>query len=334
MASLKTNDPSFFILSTHRVMFPHLDAPHKFEDEDGKEDNEPKYDCTWLIPVNHQDAQALMIAMQAMHTQEALSKFKGMPFDQIGQPDGIWCPLRSGDQYADKMIARGKDPALYEPYRGHYFIKATSGMDKPPVVFMQLDNDPRGRHEVMDIKKELYGGCYARGVLKGMGWANKGKYGFSWFINSVCKTADGPKLGGSSASADDYDQGNDYTDKTALLPGEAPAAATGFAMPGVGVAMPGINLNKTPGTMPQMPGVPPAAQRPALPGMAPAAPVQLPGMPAAAPAYAAPVYQAPVYQAPPAYVPPAPAAAQPMYNESDGKPIVSWDGGVSWEWVV
>jgi hypothetical protein len=314
----KQNDPSFFILSTHRIMFPHLDVPHKFQDDDDKEDSEPKYDCTWLIPVNHPDAQALMVAMQAMHAQEALSKFKGMPFEQIGQPDGIWCPLRSGDAYADKMIARGKDPVLYEPYRGHYFIKATSDVKFPPVVFMQLDQDPRGRHEVMDIKKELYSGCYARGVLKGLGWNNKGKYGFSFFINSVCKTAEGPKLGGFSASADDYDQGADYTDRSVLLPGEAPVA-TGFAMPGMPpAALPGI---KTPGTMPQMPGVPPAAQRPPLPGMTPAAPV-----------YTPPVYQPPVYTPPaPVYQPPAIA---PMYNQQDGKPIVSFDGGASWEWVI
>lgn len=307
----KSNDPSFFILSTHRVMFPHLDVPHKFEDEDGKEDNEPKYDCTWLIPINHPDASALMVAMQAMHAQEALSKFKGMPFDQIGQPDGIWCPLRSGDAYADKMIARGKDASLYEPYRGHYFIKATSGMDKPPVVFMQLENDPRGRHEVTDIKKELYGGCYARGVLKGMGWSNKGKYGFSWFINSVLKTADGPKLGGFSASVEDYDQGADYTDKSILLPGEVAAAPAGFAMPG---------MNKTQGALPPMPGVPPAASRPPLPGMLPQA---------MAPVYAAQL--APQIYAPPAFTPPV---VQPMYNQQDGKPIVSFDGGATWEWAV
>lgn len=321
MSNLKNNDPSMFILSTHRIIFPHLDVPHKFEDEDGKEENEPKYDCTWLIPVNHPDAAALMQAMQQMHQAEALSKFKGMPFELIGQPDGIWCPLRSGDAYADKMVARGKDPALYEPYRGHYFIKATSGAEYPPVIFQQLPG--QGRVEVIDIKKELYGGCYARGVLKGMGWANKGKYGFSFFINSVLKTAEGPKLGGGgSANAADYDMGADATDASQLLPGEAPAATpTGYAMPGQAAALPGMPARVTtpglPPTMPQvpaLPGVVPAAQRPPLPGMTPAAPAFTP----------------PVYQAPPV-VP----AVQPQYavDEATQKQIVSFDGGVNWEWV-
>lgn len=335
----KQNDPSFFILSTHRVMFPHLDVPHKFEDEDGKEDNEPKYDCTWLIPYNHPDAQALMIAMQQMHAAEAMTKFRGMPFDQIGLPDGIWCPLRQGDAYADKMIARGKDPQLYEAYRGHYFIKATSGMDKPPVVFMQTDEmikAGRGREEVTDIKKELYGGCYARGVLKGLAWANKGKYGFSFFINSVLKTAEGPRLGGFSASAEDYDYGQDTTDRSILLPGEAPSMQpAGFAMPGMPAAMPGVNLQKTPGTAPQMPGVPPAAQRPALPGMAPTQ--VTPGMPPQQ-AFAVPNFNQPA-AAPPAYVPPVVAytspAVEPMRNvdQASGRPIVSYDGGANWEWA-
>lgn len=324
----KQNDPSFFITSTHRIIFPHLDAPHKFEDEDGKEDNEPKYDCTWLIPYNHPDAQAIMIAMQQMHAAEALSKFKGMPFDQIGQPDGIWNPLRVGDHYADKMIARGKDASLYEAYRGHYFLKATAGVEYPPIVYMQLDGDTRGRHEVMDIKREIYSGCYARGVLKGLAWANKGKYGFSWFINSACKTAEGPKLGGFSASADDYDVA-DTTDRNTLLPGEKPAAPVGFTMPGA-------NLQKTQGVPP------PVAQRPALPGMQPAAPVFTPPMAAPQqPAYAVPqpAYQAPAVFNTPMYAPPQPMAPPvnmppaPMYAEYEGRTTVSFDGGANWEYA-
>lgn len=333
MSNSKNNDPSMFITSTHRIIFPHLDAPHKFEDEDGKEDNEPKYDITLLIPYNHPDAVALMGAMQQIHQSEAMSKFKGIGFDQMGQPDGIWNPLRVGDHYADKMIARGKDPAMYETYRGHYFIKATSGADKQPIVFKQVEGQPEGpgRHEVIDIKREIYGGCYARGVFKIMAWATKhGKYGFSLYINSVLKTAEGPKLGGFSANASDYDFGQDATDRTALLPGEAPAAQPqGFAMP-----MPsGAPRVTTPGVPPTMPaGVPPAAQRPQLPSMTPPA---VPGAGAFTPPAVTPppAYSAPVMQAPPAFTPSP--VAQPMYNvdEASGRQIVSYDGGANWEWA-
>jgi hypothetical protein len=326
MSNLKNNDPSMFILSTHRIMFPHLDVPHKFEGDDDDESNEPKFDCTWLIPVNHPDAAALMGAMQQIHAAEALSKFKGMPFSEIGMPDGIWCPLRSGDQYADKMVARGKDATLYEAYRGHYFIKATSGADKPITVFQQLPG--QGRIEVIDIKKELYGGCYARGVLKIIAWANKGKYGFSCFINSVLKTQEGPRLGGgNSANVADYDLGADSTDHSQLLAGDVVAQPEGYAMPG----MP--QRATTPGVLPTMPGgaVPPAAQRAPLPGMLP------PVVPGAG-VYQAPVPQMalpPVYTAPPVALPVmAPAAPAPMYGEWEGKKVASFDNGVTWEYVA
>jgi hypothetical protein len=324
--AVKQNDPSFLILSTHRIMFPHLDAPHAYDGDDEEQGtNEPKYSVVFLIPYNHPDAAAIWGQMQQLHAAEALSKFKGMPFDQIGSSD-FWNPLRDGGAYADKMIARGKDPALYEPYRGHYFIKATSDAKYAPVVFKQVDGQPEGpgRFEVINIKGEIYGGCYCRGVLKGLGWNNKGKYGFSWFINSILKTAEGPKLGGFSASADDYDLGNDTTDRTALLPGEA-----GFTMPGAGFPAPGINLTKTPGAAPQMPafGAPviPAAQRPPLPGMQPQIPAFTPPTPQP---YVPPV---PQFQAP-VYTPPAPVIA-PIYNQQDGKTIVSFDNGVTWEWA-
>lgn len=338
--STPQNDVSVFITSTHRLMFPHLDAPHQFLDENGKPDGAPEYSVIFLMPYNHPDVPAMMAAMQAVHTAEALSKFKGMPFDMLDKVDGIRNPIMVGDHYADKMIARGGDPANYEAYRGHYYLKAKSNAERQPAVFKQVEGQPEGpgRHEVIDIKTEMYGGCYGRGVLKVIGWENKGKYGFTFYINSILKTAEGPRLGGSgSASANDYDFGQDATDRAVLLPGTAavPALPQGTGAPQM--AAPGRVM--TPGTAPTppMPGAAapvytppvPAAQRPPLPSMTPP---PVPGAQAVPPAYTPP---APVYQAPPQMAPPTPVAAAPapIYAEWEGRATVSFDNGTNWEYV-
>ena len=319
MSNLQNTDPSLFILSTHRIIFPHLDVPHLYKSEDGKEDKAPKYSCTWLIPKTHPDGPAIMGAMYAIYQGETLGKMKGMPWEMIGQKDGIDCPLRDGDEYATRKIMLGGSEDMYGPYRGHYFIKATSNAEWPPVVFQQLPG--QGRVEVIDIKKELYGGCYARGVIKCQAWQNSGKFGFSFYINSVLKTQDGPRFAvGGSASASDYDMGADATDVSQLLPGEAPATLPG------GVQMPGT-VTMAPGLPPTLPGagVVPAAQRAPLPSMTP------PPVPGAG------VYTAPLVH--PQTAPPAlpvmapPPAIAPQYNTQDGKPIVSYDGGINWEWA-
>lgn len=320
MSNLKNNDPSLFILSTHRIIFPHLDVPHLYKSEDGKEDKAPKFSCTWLIQKQHPDAAAIMGAMYAIYQSEALSKFKGMPWEMIGQKDGIDCPLRDGDEYANRKIMLGGTEEMYGPYRGHYFIKATSSAEWPPVVFQQLPG--QGRVEVVNIKQEMYGGCYARGVIKCQAWQNSGKYGFSFYINSVLKTAEGPKLGGGGgANAADYDMGADATDASQLLPGEAPAPV---GLPGLpGVAAPGrVMTPGLPPTLPQaaaLPGVVPAAQRAALPSMTP------PTVPGAAP-------MLPQMAPPPVMAPPA-IAPQYAVDEGSQRQIVSFDGGVNWEWV-
>lgn len=316
------NDPSVFITSTHRLMFPHLDAPKQFLKEDGSPDGEPEYSVTFLIPYNHPDVPALMAAMQQVHQAEALGKFKGMPFDMLDKVDGIRNPIMVGDHYADRMIGKGKDPANFEAYRGHYYLKAKSNAERQPAIFKQVAGQPEGpgRHEVFDIKTEMYGGCYARGVLKCIGWENKGKYGFTFYINSILKTAEGPRLGGAgSASASDYDLGNDVTDQSTLLQGETPVPALpqGYGAPAA--AAPGRAM--TPGAVPTPPVYAPplpATQRPPLPSMTP------PAVPGYAPPVAAPPL--PVMTRP---------AVQPQYamDEASGRQIVSFDGGTNWEWV-
>lgn len=194
MATKTEKDPFKLVLSSHRVSYVTLKEPKAFE-----EGKPAKYSVTYLIPKDHPDVERIKKVIKAMYEANKEGHFKGLPFTS----PKIDSPLRDGDEYADEKEAEGKDG---EAYRGCYYLLASS--TSQPKAF---DVD---KQDILDLD-EVYSGCYCRGLIKGWAYNNTTykKRGFSFFLESVLKTADGDRLGGGNfASADDYDDEADDTE--------------------------------------------------------------------------------------------------------------------------
>lgn len=180
-------NPYKLVLGSHRVSYVTLKEPKAFE-----EDKEAMYSVTFLIPKDHADAPRVKAVIKALYDANKESKFKGLPLTSTK----LINPLRDGDEYADEKEAMGKDA---EAYRGCYYLKASS--KSQPKAF---DSD---KQDILDLD-EVYSGCYCRGVVVGASFDNVSK-GFKFYLNSVMKIDEGDRLGGFTASADDYDDEDD-----------------------------------------------------------------------------------------------------------------------------
>ena len=167
------------VLGTHRVSYVHLKEPTSFED------GPKKYDVTFLIAKDSPDVDKIKAAMNAAYTANKESLFKGVP----SKSPKMWNPLRDGDEWLDEH------PDALE-YTDCYFLKASSVSQ--PAVFDKDKND------VLDLD-EVYSGCFCRGVIVCYPFNKNGKKGFGFFLNSVMKMDDGERIGGFTATADDYD---------------------------------------------------------------------------------------------------------------------------------
>lgn len=176
-------NPLKVVLGKHRLSYVHLKTPTAFE-----EGNTPKYSVTVLIPKDHPDVAKIEAAIKASYNANKESTFKGTPLTSPKMHN----PLRDGDEYvADKPDAT--------EYKGMFYLKATS--TSQPAVY---DND---KQELFDLD-EVYSGCYARAVIVCFPFNNVSK-GHGFYLNSVMKIADGERLGGFTASADDYEDEDD-----------------------------------------------------------------------------------------------------------------------------
>lgn len=184
----KQNNPFKLVLGKHRITYAHIKEPAKFKDDAGNE-SEAKYDVTFLIPKDHADVPRIRKVIKAVYDANKESLFKGLPMTSLK----FWNPLRDGEEWLEEH------PEATE-YEGMYFLKASS--KSQPAVF-----DADGQ-DIIDLD-EVYSGAYCRGVIAGWGFNKKSK-GVSFFLNSLKKMADGERLGGFTASADDYD--DDYED--------------------------------------------------------------------------------------------------------------------------
>lgn len=181
MARDTKKDLGKIVLGAHRVTYVHIKEPSSFDDGE-----DPKYNVTFLLPYDHPDVQRIEDTMQAMYKAEKESTFGGLPFNS----PKIWNPLRDGQDILDEKPDRAE-------YRGHMFIKAASRSQ--PAVF---DADGSELYDLDDV----YSGCYCRAVIVLRPFnSKKGKRGFSVFINSLKFIKDGERLGGFTASHDDYE---------------------------------------------------------------------------------------------------------------------------------
>lgn len=185
MAKNEKSNPFKLVLGKHRVTYVHVKEPATFKDDKGAE-GDPKYDVTFLIPKDHPDVPRIKKVIKSVYDANKESLFKGTPITSRN----FWNPLRDGEEWLEEH------PEATE-YEGMYFLKASS--KSQPAVF---DQD---KQDIIDLD-EVYSGCYCRGVIAGWGFNKKSK-GISFFLNSLMKIDDGERLGGFTATADDYDDG-------------------------------------------------------------------------------------------------------------------------------
>lgn len=179
------SNPLKVVLGKHLLSYVHIKEPSSFEDGGDK-----KYAATFLIPKDHPDVRKIKDAINAAYSANKESLFKGLPL----KSPKMWNPLRDGDEWIEEHPEA-------EEYKGMYFLKAAS--KSQPAVF---DAD---KQDILDLD-EVYSGSYCRGVIVCYPFNNKSK-GFGFYLNSVMKIEDGERLGGFSASADDYEDDEDYS---------------------------------------------------------------------------------------------------------------------------
>lgn len=155
-------------------------------------DNQPaKFSIVLLIDKN--DKKTLDKINAAINTaiQEGISsKWNGK------KPANLHLPLRDGDaERPDAPECAGK-----------YFINCNSN-NRPGIVDAELN-------EIID-PDEVYSGCYGRASINFFAYNTNGNRGIGAGLNNIQKLADGDRLGGSKASAED-DFGDGFEDDDAL----------------------------------------------------------------------------------------------------------------------
>lgn len=165
--ALKITTPKF------RVSFPNLDQPRGFEGQ------EPKYSITMLFPKNTD-----MGWIREKLTETMVAKFGP---NKANWPKGLRNPIRDGDEMESPL----------KGYDGHYFIKAST-KDKPGCVNAQCD-------DIIDVRGELYAGCYARATVALSYYDKAGNKGIGVWLNNIQKLGDGESFGGKRDAKSDFD---------------------------------------------------------------------------------------------------------------------------------
>ena len=163
---------------TGRVHFPAL-----YQAVDRFETGTAKYQLTLAF-----DKSEDLTALHAAAVQAAINKFSISEAEAKKLVDGKNGPFLDGD------IDAADDPH----FAGKTFIR-TNATRRPEVVDQNL-NPLLGP----DDENAIFAGCYARASVTAAGWTNGGKKGVSFFLNNVQKRADGDRIDGTRAAADDF----------------------------------------------------------------------------------------------------------------------------------
>lgn len=170
---------------TGKVRFSYVNIFQKksFSGEDGK------YQITLLIPKSDKKTIKKIKAAIAEATTEGISsKWNGK------KPGKLWNPLQDGDE----------DKADTNPeYAGMYFVCAKSN-SRPGIVDRDLN-------EILD-PDDVYSGCYGRASITFYPYNNSSN-GIAAALNNVQKLADGDRLGGARATAEEDFGDDDFEDE-------------------------------------------------------------------------------------------------------------------------
>lgn len=170
---------------TNKVRFSYCNI---FRSRAFQQGAEEKYSLTILIPKSDKEGVAkIKKGIEDAIAEGVSSKWGGK------KPGKLWNPLRDGDEErADEA----------PEYKGMYFLAAKSN-DKPGII-------DRDRNEVLD-PNEVYSGCWGRVSINFFPFDSNGNRGVGVGLNNVQKLAEGERLGGSRASAED-DFSDDFED--------------------------------------------------------------------------------------------------------------------------
>lgn len=168
---------------TGKVRFSYA---HIFEPWAGQPGQDAKYSVCLLIPKSDKKTLAKIAAAIDEAAQEGIAaKWGGK------KPKNLHLPLRDGDEEREGT-----------EYEGMMFLNANS-KQRPGVVDKDLV-------EILD-PEEVYSGCYGRASINFFAYDSNGNRGIGVGLNNVQKLADGERLGGARASAED-DFGDGFED--------------------------------------------------------------------------------------------------------------------------
>ena len=163
-----------------RVSFPHLDKPQAFRG------NNPKYSVSCLFEKKVDLTKVKKAAYNAVTEVFGSDKSKW--------PKNLRLPFRDGGE---------KTYDGYEP--GMTWFTASKNSDKgAPKVF------DRNRDEIVDVKNEVYAGCWARATLIAYCYDKRkefGTCGVGFSLLAIQKTKDGEEFGNNKNAAADFDDG-------------------------------------------------------------------------------------------------------------------------------
>lgn len=195
-----------------RAPWTTLDEPRRFKDKSGKENGEPKYSASFLLPEDHEDLKSHKTAVLKMLKDkygDKVSFANGFCYLAKKDSDGedvkvkLKLPFSSGDQEANKAMETGKDRTYCA---GHTILKTSSQYPVP--VFdarhKAANGEPICVEEPADIKKLVYGGCFVAAQVKYRCYdaVGEGKPGVTAYLQKVCFVHDGDKIKGAGASGD------------------------------------------------------------------------------------------------------------------------------------
>lgn len=162
---------------TGRVRFSYVNI---FRSRAFREGQDAKFSICLLIPKKDKAGIAKIRDAIDEAVQEGItSKWGGKT------PKNLHLPLRDGDE------ERADEAPEYE---GMMFLNANS-TTKPGIVDKDLN-------EILD-PEEVYSGCWGRASINFFPYDSNGNRGVGVGLNNIQKLADGERLGGARASAED-----------------------------------------------------------------------------------------------------------------------------------
>ena len=183
-----------FVTTTGTVTFPSVFRPSEFQ---GKEN----YTMNLLFDEDQMDTEPMTrlkdavkaVAIEKWGKDNVAKKMKAGLFTS---------PFKEGDAKAD-----ASEEGKLEIYRGKTIVSAKSKF-QPSLIDAK-------RQPILD-EEQFYGGCEARMAVTLYPWEYMNKIGVSLNLNHIQKTADGERLGGGRAKAEDIFSEVETTDDNSM----------------------------------------------------------------------------------------------------------------------